>query len=132
MIKNAMYAVVYWLAVVVGAVIVGFGIPLFWIWVGSQIQGRVGVPTLSSLLTALFGVIGTYVVMLMVFGRIAARISPPVRQQMWARSMRDTRGRTYQREGIGHPVETIVIVAAVVVTVTYMVWFFFFAQYGLR
>ncbi len=115
-----------------GAIVLGAGIPLFWIWLGSVIQGSRGAQGVesSTAVILIFGIIFSYLVVLLVAGMIQARMLDeserrgPTRYP-WLRSMRD---EPY-RPGTGKlsPVEATFVGTAIVATIAMMIWFFAFA-----
>ena len=115
---------------VVAAILVGAGVPLFWIWLGSQIQGSRGAQAVEAgtAVIMIVGILISYTVVLIVAGAIQARGQgaqrPPTRYP-WMRSMRD---EPY-RPGTGKlsPVEAVFVGTAVVASVAMMIWFFAFA-----
>ena len=114
-----------------GAVGLGFGVPLFWIWVASVAAGESRTVTTSLALFTAIGVIGSYFVLLLVAAWLRARLlardesTARVRRQSWNRSMRDEPFRP------GHsrsdPVERIFIAAAILGFLAFEIWFAFFA-----
>lgn len=118
------------IAEVVGAALVGAGVPLLWVWIGSQIQGArgaTGVET-STVLAMVVGILGTYALLLYIAGWLQGRkdetLPPPVRYP-WNRSMRDEPYRPGTRRL--SPVETSFVLAAIAATIAMMIWFFGFA-----
>jgi len=115
---------------VAGAAIVGAGVPLLWVWIGSQIQGARGATGVeaSTALAMVVGILATYAVVLYVAGWIQGHndetLPPPVRYP-WNRSMRD---EPY-RPGTGKlsPIEASFVIAAIVATIAMLIWFFAFA-----
>jgi hypothetical protein len=114
-----------------GAVGLGFGVPLFWIWVASVAAGGSRTVTSSLALFTAIGVISTYWVLLLVGAWIRARMlardesAPRVRRQSWNRSMRDEPFRPGHSKS--DPVERIFVAAAILGFVAFEVWFAFFA-----
>jgi hypothetical protein len=117
-------------AEIVGAALVGAGVPLLWVWIGSQIQGARGATGVeaSTALAMVVGILGTYALVLYIAAWIQGRkdnsLPPPVRYP-WNRSMRD---EPY-RPGTGKltPVEAAFVIAAVAATIAMLIWFFAFA-----
>lgn len=118
-------------AELLAAVVVGAGVPLFWIWVGSVIQGARGAQHVEGSTAAILfvGILASYVIILMIAGAIQARgkareQSAPVRYP-WNRSMRD---EPY-RPGTAKlsPVEAVFVGTAIVASIAMMIWFFVFA-----
>jgi hypothetical protein len=112
-------------------VLIGAGVPLLWIWIGSLIQSSRGADHVEGTTAAIIfvGIIATYVIVLMIAGAIQARgqaaeaKAPP--RYPWNRSMRD---EPY-RPGSGKlsPVEAVFVGTAVVASIAMLIWFFAFA-----
>ncbi len=114
-----------------GAIVVGAGVPFFWIWVGSQIQGSRGGQGVEAgtAVIMIAGILFTYAVILIIAGTIqqrgqAQKERPPPRYP-WLRSMRD---EPY-RPGTAKlsPVEATFVGTAVVASIAMVIWFFAFA-----
>ena len=60
---------------------IGAGVPLFWIWVGSLIQGSRGAQGVeaSTAVIMIVGILVSYVVILIIAGAIQARSEGPAR-----------------------------------------------------
>jgi hypothetical protein len=112
-----------------GAVVIGFGVPLFWIWVASVAAGGDRTVTTSLALFTAIGVIGTYWVLLLVAawlrGRLLVESGSGIRRQSWNRSMRDEPFRPGR--GKSDPIERIFVAAAILGFVAFEVWFALFA-----
>ena len=115
---------------VAAAIVVGAGVPLFWIWIGSVLQGARGAQGVeaSTAIIMLLGILISYTVVLMIAGAIQARGEgsqrPPTRYP-WMRSMRD---EPY-RPGADKlsPVEAVFVGTAIVASIAMLIWFFAFA-----
>lgn len=115
---------------VAAAIVVGAGVPLFWIWIGSLLQGARGAQGVeaSTAIIMLLGILISYTVVLMIAGAIQARGEgsqrPPTRYP-WMRSMRD---EPY-RPGADKlsPVEAVFVGTAIVASIAMLIWFFAFA-----
>ena len=98
---RAVEQVITFVATVIAAVIIGFGVPLGWVWIGSQLQTGSGASTVnfSVAMVILFGIIMTYVLLLYLAGVVMAFFGPregpggvPGRARApWMRGMTDTR-----------------------------------------
>jgi hypothetical protein len=112
-----------------GAAVVGFGVPLFWIWVASVAAGSDRTVTTSLAVFTAIGVIGTYWVLLLVAGwlrgRLLAGSGSRIRRQSWNRSMRDEPFRPGR--GKSDPIERIFVAAAILGFIAFEVWFALFA-----
>lgn len=118
---------------VVASVLIGFGVPLAWIWIGSQLQGDSGATTtsFSVAMAILFGIIATYVALLYLAGIVmavfeSASRSPVAQRAPWMRGMTDTRQvkRPGPNDTLGN-VERVFIVTTIIVTVAFWLWFAF-------
>jgi hypothetical protein len=115
----------------VGACLIGFGVPLLWIWIASTLYHKPGAVTGSVAAFLFTGIVVTYWGVLLlgswVRGRLLGRGVEPgsVRRQSWNRSMRDT---TY-RAGIqdSDPIERLFVITAIVSLVGLAIWWAFFA-----
>lgn len=115
---------------VVGAALVGAGVPLLWVWIGSIIQGARGATTVEvdTALAMIVGIVFTYGLVLFIAAWLQGRSDdtrpPPVRYP-WNRSMRD---EPY-RPGTGKlsPIEAAFVIAAVVASIAMLIWFFAYA-----
>jgi hypothetical protein len=115
----------------VAAVVIGFGIPLAWIWIASQIAGteRELTPSLAILIT--LGILISYWVVLLAGSWLRGRWvseaeqQAKVRRMSWNRSFRDEPLRQANRET--DPIERLFVVVAVIGIIAFEIWFFFFA-----
>lgn len=113
------------------AIVVGFGIPLAWIWIASQIAGtrRDLTPSLAILITT--GILVSYWFVLLVGSRLRRRWVSEAeerarqRRMSWNRSFRDQPLSAANRES--DPIERIFVVVAILGIIAFEVWFFFFA-----
>lgn len=118
---------------IIGAIFIGAGIPLFWIWVGSAIQGSRGAQGVesSTAVILVFGIIFSYLIVLIVAasiqqrsrGESGARRAPT--RYPWLRSMRDEPYRPGNAKL--SPVEATFVGTAIVASIAMMIWFFAFA-----
>jgi hypothetical protein len=112
-----------------GAVVIGFGVPLLWIWVASVAAGSDRTVTTSLALFTAIGVIGSYWVLLLVGAwlrsRLLAESGSGIRRQSWNRSMRDEPFRPGR--GKSDPIERIFVAAAILGFIAFEVWFALFA-----
>jgi hypothetical protein len=116
---------------IAAAIFIGIGVPLLWIWIGSQIQGARGVSTTVETSTAaimIVGILVSYLVILLIAGAIQAREQgarrPPTRHP-WMRSMRDEPYRPGDDKLSS--VEMVFVGTAVVASIAMLIWFFGFA-----
>ena len=117
---------------IAAAVVVGAGIPLLWVWIGSLIQGSRGAQSVeaSTALIMVVGIILSYVIVLFIASAIQARgqaedEGPGPTRYPWMRSMRD---EPY-RPGTSKlsPVEAVFVGTAIVASIAMLIWFFAFA-----
>jgi hypothetical protein len=97
----------------IGSLGLWIGTPLFWLWIGSQIQGAT-----SSLGTALGVSFAGVVATIGLLAAVLAKLSDVYQASRRARGLEDT----------GHYVlEAVLVVSAGVTLTAFVVWFFFFA-----
>jgi multisubunit Na+/H+ antiporter MnhC subunit len=115
----------------VGAVVIGFGVPLFWIFIASQFYAKTGAvngPVAAFIGT---GILVTYYGLLVIASWVRARLLKRQAEAgrgpraSWNRSMRDTPYRPGQEHS--DPVERLFVATAIVSLVGFLVWFAFFA-----
>lgn len=112
----------------VAIVFLGLGVPGFWVWVGSRVQGGTA-PSFLAIMTFLGGITITYGLVALAIawhkGRSAENRDQPVRYA-WNRSMRGERYVPAKTTRM----ENVLMVATVVVAIVVAVWFFFFGDPG--
>jgi hypothetical protein len=115
----------------IGALVIGFGVPLFWIYIASQVYGKTGAvngPVAAFIGT---GILVSYYGLLLIAswirGRMLAREGDRRRgaRDPWNRSMRDTPYKPGQQRS--DPVERLFIATAIVSLIAFLIWFAFFA-----
>jgi len=113
----------------VAAAVLGFGVPLAWVWIGSQLQGDSGATNVdfSVAMAILFGIILSYVALLYLVGAAMARFGDYTTQRgtarsPWMRGMTDTRQRS--QDAIGG-IERVFVVTTMIVMVAFWLWFAF-------
>jgi hypothetical protein len=113
------------LKLLIGAVVIvafGAGVPFFWVWLGSQLQGGTA-PSLAGLGVTLVGITGSYALLAVIFAWVKERLQPshgPTRHD-WNRSLSAERIRRGQNT---HAIEDVVVVATLVVALVCTIWFF--------
>ena len=114
------------------AIVVGAGIPLLWVWIGSQIQGSRGAQAVeaSTALIMVVGILVSYVIVLIIASWLQARGQDPnltrgPTRHPWLRSMRDEPYRPGSQKL--SPVEAVFVGTAIVASIAMMIWFFAFA-----
>src|SRR5262249_6165868 len=112
----------------VGALLIGFGVPLFWIFVASQFYGKTGAvngPVAAFIGT---GILVSYYGLLLIASFVRARM---LRRQMgqgrgggrrdpWNRSMRDTPYKPGEHQS--DPVERLFVATAIVSMIAFLIW----------
>lgn len=111
----------------VGA-LVGLGVPVLWIWVGSQVQESTA-PSWTALAVVHVGMITTLLLLAGLFSFLIDRSRERKMARVdWMRGQSETRAR--ESISTAHPLELIVIFAVFVDIIVFLVWFFFFADPG--
>ena len=119
-------------AEIAAAVLIGAGVPLLWVWIGSLIQSSRGATEVeaSTAIVIAIGIIVTYIGVVIIAAAIQARTQPPQTgarhtRHPWLRSMRD---EPY-RPGTSKlsPVEAVFVGTAIVATIAMLIWFFVYA-----
>jgi hypothetical protein len=108
--------------------LVALGVPLFWVWVASQLAGteRALTPSLAIFITT--GILVSYWIVLLIGSWVRGRWvgeeedRTRVRRMSWNRSFRDE-----PPDGKTDPVERLFVVIAVIAILAFEIWFFFFA-----
>jgi hypothetical protein len=114
----------------VGALLIGFGVPLFWIFLASKLYGKPGAVNGSVALFILTGILVSYYGLLLLASWIRGRWMGKApgggpRRQTWNRSMRDTPYKPGDHRS--DPVERLFVTTAIVSMIGFAVWFAFFA-----
>jgi hypothetical protein len=115
----------------VGAVLIGFGVPLFWIFIASQLYGKTGAVTGPVAVFIGTGILVSYWGLLLVASWVRARLldrregGQRGARDPWNRSMRDTPYKPGHHRS--DPVERLFVATAIVSLVGFAVWFAFFA-----
>jgi hypothetical protein len=114
----------------VGACLIGFGVPLFWIWIASSLYGKPGAVTGPVALFIGTGILVSYWGLLLIAswvrGRLLdRRIEQGPRRQSWNRSMRDTPYRPGLHDS--DPVERLFVATAIISIIGFAIWFALFA-----
>jgi len=119
------------------AVNVWTGAPLLAVWIGSRIQGGLGLS-----MTAVFGVIVILIACELAlvaalswasarYDQLTGRPAAARQTSPWLRSMRGEREQYARRRHGVSAVERLVIASVVAAVITFEVWFFFFAGSSL-
>jgi hypothetical protein len=116
----------------VGALLIGFGVPLFWIFIASKFYGKTGAVNGPVAVFIGTGILVSYYGLLLIASWVRARL---LRRQAggagggardpWNRSMRDTPYKPgHQRSD---PVERLFVATAIVSLIAFLAWFALFA-----
>jgi hypothetical protein len=117
----------------VGSIVLWFGIPIGWLWIGSQLQSDSGQASFGLYFGILLGIIASMVVMGKalhrlngVYGRITG--SEQVRVRMpWHRSLRgEDEGRAQQQV-----LDVVMVFSVMTAGFLFLIWFLFFAGSSL-
>jgi multisubunit Na+/H+ antiporter MnhC subunit len=115
----------------IGALLIGFGVPLFWIFIASQFYGKTGAVNGPVAVFIGTGILVSYYGLLLIASWIRARL---LKREIgrargprdpWNRSMRDTPYKPGQERS--DPVERLFVATAIVSMIAFLVWFAFFA-----
>ncbi len=107
------------------------GIPLAWVWVGSQVQGGTS-PSATAIATVVTGCMASYSCVALLAAWLKGRSeqeSAAARHERfaWNRSMRDSEHRPPDTNFL----ENILIVSTIVVGIIVAVWFFLYGNPGV-
>lgn len=111
-------------------IVVGLGVPIGWIWIGSQIQATTA-PSWTALAVVHVGMISTLLAIAALFSFLVARDRRrrgPRSRVDWMRGMTEAR-RTDSFSDV-HPLERIIFLAVFIDIIVFVVWFFAFADPG--
>jgi multisubunit Na+/H+ antiporter MnhC subunit len=115
----------------VGALVIGFGVPLFWIFIASQFYGKTGAVNGPVAVFIGTGILVSYYGLLVIASWLRARMlrrhAQVGRDQRasWNRSMRDTPFEPGHHRS--DPIERLFIATAIVSLIAFLIWFAFFA-----
>lgn len=100
------------LAMVIGCLFLWVGVPLGWLWIGSQIQASASLGT--ALMITLLGAVTTIVVVAPLLGRL----------NRWHVELREARDQPVGEHSV---LEVLLVVSAAMATLGFGVWFFGFS-----
>lgn len=138
-VKRSFSEIIAFALTIVAAAAIGFGIPLLWVWIGSQVQGNTGAGasnlSFSVAMLILFGIILSYVIVLYLAGWVIAHfggepVAGPQRgsaNSPWMRGMTDSRAITPRHTTRIERIERTFVITTILVTVAVSIWFFGFA-----
>ncbi len=115
----------------VAAVVIGFGVPLAWLWAASKLYGSTGAVTGSVALFIGTGILVSYLLVLLAAAWIRARMghgqaqAQQYKRAAWNRSLRDKSLKPGEQPS--DPIERFVVVTAIVVMIGFAVWFAVFS-----
>ena len=114
-----------------GVILVAFlaiGIPLAWVWVGSQVQGGTS-PTGTAIVTVIVGLTMSYAVVAVIAAWLKGRVDGAGERYrfLWNRSLSEERYNPASTTFL----ETVLIAATIVVALIIVVWFFAFGNPGV-
>ena len=115
----------------VGALLIGFGVPLLWIYIASHVYGKTGAVNGPVAVFIGTGILVSYYGLLLIAswirGRLLRRDARRERgaRDPWNRSMRDTPYKPGRHRS--DPVERLFVATAIVSMIAFLVWFAFFA-----
>ena len=114
----------------VGALLIGFGVPLFWIYIASHVYGKTGAVTGPVAAFIGTGILVSYYGLLLIASWVRARMMAREggrrgARDPWNRSMRDMPYKPGHHRS--DPIERLFIATAVVSLIGFLVWFAFFA-----
>jgi hypothetical protein len=104
------------------------GLPLAWVWVGSQVQGGTS-PSATAIATVVSGLMMSYGIVALIAAWLKGRSAGPAprTRYAWNRSMRDERYAPAATTFL----ENVLIVTTIVVAVGVTVWFFLYGNPGV-
>ncbi len=114
----------------IGACLIGFGVPLFWIWVASTLYGKPGAVNGAVALFIGTGILVSYWGLLVIASFVRARMiqkaaDPGPQRASWNRSMRDSAFKPGSQRS--DPIERLFVVTAIISMIGFAIWFAFFA-----
>ncbi len=117
-----------WIMVVTLGALVGIGVPLGWIWVGSQAQNSTA-PSGTAFMVVIVGVIFSLLLIGGFLSFFADRSKQRKRERAdWMRGM--TEERPHDSLSDVHPLELVIFLAVFIDIIVFLVWFFAFADPG--
>lgn len=128
MISQALTRTVGSVLTLAGALVIGMGVPVFWIWVGSHLQ-KTTAPSAPALVAVIAGMAVTYMLVIGLIAVFKSVVNPPQgrRQAAWMRSMRDSPLAPQTSR-----LDDMVVLAAVITTLTSAVLLLIFGDPGTR
>lgn len=117
-------------ATLLGACLIGFGVPLFWIWLASALYNKPGAVNGPVAIFIFTGILVSYWALLLIGTWVRGRLmglgsDPRPRRASWNRSMRDSAYRPGEQGS--DPIERLFVTTAIVSMIGFAIWFAFFA-----
>ena len=116
---------------IVGALLIGFGVPLLWIFIASHLYGKTGAVTGPVAAFIGTGILVSYWGLLLIASWVRARMLQSAGEgrrgarDPWNRSMRDTPYRPGDHQS--DPIERLFVATAIISLIGFAIWFAFFA-----
>ena len=110
-------------------VFLAVGVPMGWVWVGSQVQGGTS-PTATAIVTVIAGLVVSYSLVGLIAAWLKGRgeeVDRSPTRYSWNRSLRDERATPAATSFL----ENVLIGATVLVAIIVTIWFFFFGNPGV-
>ena len=127
-IRSGVHSTLTTVMVLVLGVLVGLGVPLLWIWIGSQTQEGTA-PSATAYVVVLVGIVFSLLLIGGFLSFFADRSKLRARERAdWMRGMSEER-RVDSISDV-HPLELIIFCAVFVDIIVFAVWFFAFADPG--
>jgi len=128
LIRHGISATFLRVLIAVLAVLVGLGVPVMWVWIGSQIQETTA-PSWTAFAVVHVGMIFTLLLIAGVVSFLVDRSRQAhVDRPDWMRGM--TEGRRVDSISDLHPLELVIFGAVFIDVIVFFVWFFAFADPG--
>ena len=127
-IRHGVHSTMTTVLVIAFGAVVGVGVPLLWIWIGSQTQHTTA-PSATAFAVVLVGIVFTLLLIGGFLSYFADRSrSRQRRRSDWMRGLSEERKRDSFSDV--HPLELIIFCAVFVDFIVFLVWFFAFADPG--
>jgi hypothetical protein len=130
-LRRAAHSTAEWVMVIVVAPLLGFGVPLFWVWVASKLAGTNGQLTVPLAVFIAVTMLGSYWLILLAASWIRTRIvgedvvRTAAQRASWNRSFRDEPLRPGDHKA--DPIERLFMITAVIGFVAFQLWYIFLA-----
>jgi hypothetical protein len=114
------------IGLLLASIIVGFGVPLMWLWIGSQIQALINASAVSFAVAIgiFFGITFTYMLLLVALGKLHQHAAGSnYSRSPWMRGFTESKASPHS---LSWP-EKLFVTAALLVTGAFLLWFSFMA-----